>query len=322
MSEIDITTLPSESWDRRHALLLHDISERVAAGVTFLRDEYSDRALLEVCQTFIFHDLDDAPRSDWNSLKRVWYFPWTEIQCELSETLNHSLLASYKATFDNFRRALELAVVGSYFVQEHVPEADAREWLYSERDTPPFSRALPLLLRNPRFKEVDAATSWSSELKALYWRLCDVVHVRGMNAGFQRLQPSHLHFVGVSSVEFSLDAIRLTADTFIETVRHVATIVALENPVLLVGLDICQKFGLNPPVSGFFEEPQSERLRGLLLPSVRDCILALAQQDDEVKSIQNWIDSLPNMTTEQVAEQVQHQREFLDSMRSRPPDKD
>jgi hypothetical protein len=78
------------------------------------------------------------------------------------------------------------------------------------------------------------------------------------------------------------------------------------------------KFGLNPPASGFFEEPQSDRLRTLLLRSVSVHVLAMAEQDDEVRSIQRWVDGLPHLTSEQLEKQIEHQDELFKSMT--PPD--
>lgn len=316
MKELDLMRLPSEAWQRRAVLLLHESEARVAYGVEFLRDRYENRARLEDCRTFIFTDLFDAPRSDWDSLARVWFFPWIEIQNELSEALNHALLTSYKATYDTCRRALELAVVATYFGQKHVAETAGKEWLRAERETPLFTRALPELLKNPTFRDVDRAASWSEELKGFYWRLCDIVHVRGEKSGFEKLQPSSLRATDTFLREYSAASLQAAAGVWIETARHIATIVALGNPVLLVGFDMSAKFGFNPPLSGFFEDGQSERLRGLLLESVAPHLLARIERDDEVRSVRAWIDGRPDISAEEFAEQAKEQQEFFQTMRT------
>jgi hypothetical protein len=319
MQSLDINTLPDERWDRRGAVLLHGIEERVKYAVALLRDGYREKRLLEECQRFLFDDLNDAPRADWGSLQRVWLFPWQEIQREMSEALNHALLGTYRAVVDNCRRALELALVGVYFIQQHVPETDGREWLRSERSTPLFSRALKQLLLSPRFKQVDSRCALAAVVSKFYWRLCDLVHVRGEEASFQRQQTAYLFFNELAVPEFSASLVEAAADTFIETTRHLATLVAIDNPVLLVGLDLTSKFGLNPPLSGFFEDGQAERIRGLLLESARSFILAMADEDEEVKAVTAWIADLPDLSSEQIAVQIQDQQEFLASMRDKSP---
>lgn len=314
MSGIDLKNLPRDPWDVRSLLVVDDVAGRVQRAVEFLQGEYEQREVLEECRSFIFHDLFDTPRADIPVLTRVWFFPWTEIQNELGEALSLALLSSYKAVYDNCRRALELALVGTYFVQENVSEDEGCAWMRSERETPLFSRALRILIKNPRFAALDAATGWHGSISAFYWRLCDIVHVRGESCAFRQLQPSHFNINSVSVPEFSQEALIATMDTVVETSRHIATIVATENPILLVPMPMEQKFGLNPPLSGFFEEPQAERIRGLLIPAMRPELLRLSEQDQEVRGLLKWIHEMPDITDEQVAEQIRHQKTFLEEV--------
>ncbi len=319
MSTLDMTKLPNDPWELRSTIILQDIDQRIREGISFLKDEYDKASLFETCRLFVFSDLQDAPRSDLGSLRRVWLFPWSEIERELNEALNHSLLASYKSTFDNCRRALELAVVAAYFLQERIPEHEAAEWLASARDTPLFSRAVESLLRCDRFCSISRTTGWAKELREFYWRICDVVHVRGPEAGLREIQPSRMQYNELSVPMFAPGSMKRVADTFVETVRHVATIVAIENPVLLVGLDMEDKFGINPPMSGFFTEVQAARLRELLLPFLRSDLISLAGQDGEVQAVRQWIAGLPDITDEQLLEQFRQQDEWIESSQQLSP---
>lgn len=309
MTNFDLTKLPADRPGRRVSLILGGANDRAARTAAFMREEYSSRALLETCQDFIFNDLFDAPRSDFGSLKRIWFFPWFEIQRDCGEALNHVLLTSYKSVYDNCRRALELAVTAAYFLQDRIAEQQAREWVRSKRETPLFTRALAELLKGGRFREVDAASGWAFSIKGFYWRLSDVVHVRGEEASFQKMQPTHLTCSDVAVPEFSETSAQLALDTFIETIRHIATVVAIENPVLLVGLDLDSKFGLNPPLSGFFQDGQASRLRSLILPSAVSALDNLAKHDDDVKSVQAWISGLPDISDEDLKRQCDEQEE-------------
>lgn len=313
MTRLDLNALPVEQWAKRAAIITYDVEARAKQGATFLRETFEHRTLLAECMSFVFDDLSDAPRSDLDSLHRVWFFPWVGVQREMHEALNFALLGSYRAAFDNFRRALELALIGAYFLQAHVPEDAGRKWMRSESQTPMFNRAKDELLKNSRFK---LSAGWSSEVSTFYWKLCDVVHVRGEKASLDSLQPTHLMTNGIRLPEFTQSSTDLVATTFIDTARHIATIVALENPILLVGLDLLQKFGLNPPMSGFFELSQAHRLTSLLIPSVKPEVLELLLLDPEVLAVRDWVENLPPLSSDQVQEQKQAQDQFLESMRT------
>ncbi|MFI5298057.1 MAG: hypothetical protein ACHREM_08160 [Polyangiales bacterium] len=304
---LDLNARPSDPYERRAAIISFGSKERGDRAVQFIKHEYADAPLLETCRRFVFTDFLDTPRSDIPAIRRVWFFPWIETQYELGEALSHALLANYKAVIDSCRRALELTVVGTYFQQAHVPEEQAKRWMKSEQDTPMFSRALGVLLKTSRFSALDAKANWSTATKQFYWDLCDVVHVRGTRHGFRALQPSHLHLDDVSMREFTAERLKETLDTIVRTCRHIAGIVAAENPVLLVGMDMAQKFGMNPPLSGFFDEAQAERLKQLILPEFAAVFERFRAEDDEVRSVVSWFEGLPDITDEGSAEQL---REF------------
>ena len=205
-------------------------------------------------------------------------------------------------------------MIGLFFIQQHVPETDGREWLRSNLKTPFFSKALNELLVNPRFKQIDSMCGLVGEVSKFYWHLCDLIHVRGEKASFQQQQTSHHFYNDLAFPEFSASLVEAAADLFIETTRHIATLVAVENPVLLTGLDLTPKFGLNPPLSGFFEESQADRIRGLLLEPARSSILAMTDRDEEIEAVKLWIANLPDLTSEQITAQIQNHNEFLASM--------
>ena|GEM_PF-1136868 len=319
MARIDLSNLSDDPWERRALLVLNGIEERAKVAARFLREVYAQKELLETCRIFVSYDLPDAPRADVGSLRRLGFFPWVEIERELSEALNLLLLSSYKAVYDCYRRALELTVVAIYFTQEHVPEGEGRQWYRADTPTPFFARIVPRLFANSRFGKMDSECAWGDEIKTFYWKLCDVVHVRGHDASYDAIQPSSFHFNDVSCPEYSEESLSLVVDAFIETVRHIATAVAIDNPVLIFGLDLDARFGLNPPISGFFQDVQAERLRELLLPSVRTKLLELGESDDEVVGIREWMASMPHVTEEQITGQIQAQKELALPRRTRGP---
>jgi hypothetical protein len=83
---------------------------------------------------------------------------------------------------------------------------------------------------------------------------------------------------------------------------------AAANPIILVGLDMDAKFGLNGPVSGFYSDGQSELLRALILDEARPFLEATAAEDPEVVGLREWHSALPDITEEELALQAEQFR--------------
>jgi hypothetical protein len=307
MARLDLMNLPSCPFESRRVLLLTGVDELTEASVTFIRTNIADWPLLLDCIAFTGSDLQEAPPAIIEKLTRVGFFPWVEASREFDQALNQAILCHYKCVFDHLRRALELTILGAFFTSDASNHREAREWVDSDRKSPLFSRTLDALLMLPRFSGLDAETAWSEMLRNFYWQLCDVVHVRGQLRSYRHIQPTSGYVGGIATSQFTPESLRLALDCFITTVMHCATIVALTNPVLLVGLPIDEKFGLNPPASGLLNERQAERFVGLLLPETQQFLKKLATRDAEVQSMVAWVHGMPDLTDEEVA----HQAEFL-----------
>lgn len=288
----------------RAALLLRGAEHRVSDAVSFIRSRYADAASLEASRVFASVDLLDAPRSEVQTFMKVGFFPWNEAHFELSEALNHALSGAYKAVYDNCRRALELVAVGIYFQQAHVLEADARAWVKSDSGTPFFGKTIRELVKSSRFEQLDKSIGWTKAVMQFYWQICDTVHIKGERHSSKVVQPSHRYVNSIPIREFDARALTTVLDLFVLTCRHIATLLAAENPVLLVGLDLSGKFGLNPPMSGYFEAGQAARLNDLILPEAKPIFAALISEDDEVQSAVQWVNGLADVSEEELKEQI------------------
>ena len=301
---IDMMKVPSDPWAGREYLLSEFLPLVLEASKEHIQNRYKARDQLEVCRQFMVHDLTDAPPGDFATLERMWFFPWVEAEHELSVALNHALLGFHRASYDHQRRGLELILVGSFFISEKTSEEEAQKWVSSYDQTPMFTKTLKRLAKVGLYAGLEARTGWVNEVKEFYWALSDISHVRGEQKGFRSIQPSHSNFNGVPVPEYSTDALEKTLDSFVSTVGYIALLIALSNPVLVFGLPITEKRGINGPVSGFFEEPQAERLRALIPERHREVLVALAEADPCVESIKDYFYSLPDLTTDQFQEQI------------------
>lgn len=291
---MDLSNLPSCSLDARVLLVSQHAADRARLAVEYIKNKYPRRKEFDQARDFVDHDLLDCMRSDFDSLARVWLFPATEAADELSESLNRILDAAYKGAHDNMRRALELILVGAFFSHSRISPDEAKSWLKSTRGTPYFARALEEMAALPRFERFDSDHNWAKEVSRFYWDLCDTIHTKGEKHSLRQLQPVHTTINSIRIPEFNEKVLGATLELYLQTVSHMAVILAAYNPVLLVGLPLLQKFADNPPLSGFFEEPQAELLWSLIPAHYHSSLRYIVETDEEVRSVVDWINSLPD----------------------------
>ncbi|MFC1601211.1 hypothetical protein ACFL34_02560, partial [Candidatus Sumerlaeota bacterium] len=290
----DLMNLPSCPLEARVLLVHEHAADRARAAVEYIKNKYPQSDAFQEARGFVDHDLIFCMRGDFKSLSRVWLFPASEASEELSECRNRLLDCSYKASRDNMRRALELILVGAFFSNSHISPKDAQCWLNSTRDTPHFSRAVKDLSVLPRFERFNAAHKWADVIKAFYWGPSDTTHTKGQKHSLREIQPVQATINTIRIPQFNEEALRGSLDLYLQTVSHIAVILALYNPVLLVGLPLLQKFVDNGPASGFFEEPQAETLWGLIPADYHPSLRHIVETDEEVRSVMEWVEGLPD----------------------------
>jgi hypothetical protein len=292
--EIDLKNLPACPLEARVVLVNEHAAVRAQLAVDYIKNRYPRYKKFEESRVFVVWDLLDCMRSDFESLARVWLFPATEASDELSECLNRFLDCSYKSSRDNMRRALELILVGAYFSYSHISLQDAQSWLKSTRGTPLFSRVIKDLSVLPRFALLNAVHKWVVRISRFYWDLCDTIHTKGARHSLRELQPAHARINSIWIPEFNEEALRSSLDMYLQTISHIAVILAAYNPVLLVGLPLFEKFADNPPFSGFFEEHQADALWKLIPEDYHQSFRSIVETDDEALSVIEWINGLPD----------------------------
>jgi hypothetical protein len=294
--------LPREPWRKTATLFEFCVQANTARAIESIETKYERRNRLEEILEFISLFLTDGVRSKLSTLQSVSFFPWVECEAEIEYALAYALAGLHRACFDHARRALELVVVGAYFVADHIDEQEGAAWLRSDKETPLFSRAIKGLAKDGFSREVLERTGWKDTVQKHYWGLSDSVHVRGQKFSLRELQSSRTNINGFPMAGFSAE--RLTTDTLIETCEHILVALVLANPVLLFGVPVTEKYGLNEP-SGFFEDGQSEALRALLPPALRDELVALASADEGVLSLRTHFESMHDLTPEEIQAQIE-----------------
>jgi hypothetical protein len=299
--------------EKKGHAFIYGIEDRVKASLEFIQTKYKNLEQFNRSINFERH-LSEAVKADLSQLFRVGFFPVNEAEMELDHSIKHALIGSYKSAFADLRRALELILVSVYFTSEKFDdkEDEAVKWVESENNTPSFSKMLKELIKTKHFEEFNNKHSWEKKLKEFYWSLSDFSHNKGAAAGYLKLNKTHLFTLGTSVPSISYETLERFCDNYIKTVEEIIVLLVLYNPVILVGVPLDEKFGLEAPISGFFQEGQAELVHELIPCEYKNYFKELAEQDDGIASVLAYFHSLPDLTEKDIEEQIERQEDFFD----------
>jgi len=302
----EFTKIIRENYDpleKKGKIFIYGIEERVNSSIDFIRNKYKHYDEFKIAIDYIEYFHSDTVKADLKSLSKLGFYPATETQMELDYSIKHALIGSYKASFSDLRRALELSIVFVYLSSEIVERKKAIDWIMSRSDTPHFSNVLDELIKQKRYKDIDKNCNWKSNLQNLYWKLSNFSHNKGKLKGYRELNNPNFFVGGAGSVpSIKYETLELFCDFYIETVKEIVAIQALYNPIILVGIPSDKKFGLEEPMSGFFNEKQAKLVNKLIPSKYKAYFDQLIENDEEIKSIVEYFNSLPDLTEDDLKE--------------------
>jgi len=307
----------SSPIEKKGRLFIYGINERVDASFEFIKTNYENLPELELAIDYIEYLHSDTIKAEISQLERLGYYPSTETEMELDHSIKHALIGSYKSSFSDLRRALELTITGVYLSSEEVDKQKALHWIMSIDDTPGFSNVLSKLIKNGRFKDINDKCEWKSSLQNLYWQLSDFSHNKGQLKGYRELNNPNFFTAGTSMPTIKTGTLQLFCDFYIKTVKEIVALQSLYNPLILVGVPFEEKFGLEGPMSGYLNNGQAEAINKLIPTNYRDYFDQLISNDEEIKSVVEYFHSLPDLTEDDLKEQAKRQEDFFNEMKSK-----
>lgn len=281
------------SLEKKGRTNIDSVKDNTEKSLSYIKDKYKNNEVLNEVLRFCDLLFIDAFKADINELQRIGFFPSTEAEYELIFSLKELLSGNYKCSIDHMRRALELTITAIYFSLDRTSIERAKEWMTSNKKTPSFSaKMIKSLINHDRFREINELHNWSADIKQHYWALSDFIHVKGMNKGFRNLNIGSISgSPGNTILPINIETIDSLLDLFIETVKHILVSLYLYNPILLVGMPIDEKFGINPPIGGYFNEAQAESMKILIPGKYRDFFEGLISSDNEIKQTSEWFNN-------------------------------
>lgn len=285
--------------EKKGEIFISSIKERMRQSISYIENEYENNEKFNSSLFFISHFLIDTIKSN----ELAGNYPIVEARKELDNSIKHALIGSYKCAFFDLRKALELALVIPYFNSETSNVMEVKNWINSKSNTPGFSKIMSKLLKNQYFKEFNNEHQWKSNIQKLYRKLSDIVHNKGIENSYEKLnnQRSYLGTTTIPKINFT--TLKTFCDLYIQTVEEIIIIMILYNPIILVGLPLEEKYGFFEPLTGFFQQGQADILHRLIPNNYKDYFKDLAENDPQIEAIANHINSLPNLTKEELKKQ-------------------
>jgi hypothetical protein len=237
---------------------------------------------------FCEYDLEDAFSGSIDAFCKCGFFPIAELKYEVDAFMSMLIQGRYKNSRDSLRRMLEITLSSVVFLSGFKTEAEARDWVLSNSDTPFFKSNLKIL---KQMINKYGCEDFSNDLKGVYHRLCDYTHTKGVkySTGIQNGNESIIS--NVVMPKFSRNDCLSVCKDFLDVVGWIAVLLVVHNEALLVGVDVDEAFGLNGPISGFFGDTQVKRLLEIMPPKYAEFFCNYAKTSSICISVKGYFDA-------------------------------
>jgi hypothetical protein len=233
----------------------------------------------------------------WNKISSGHFFPFSESYDELEASLLLSLFGFYRYALAGLRTSLELSVVGVFYDRNDDSESKIQRWFHSDERTPQFKSMLEELPTVPGYDTFCKITNFKDALQKNYDALGGFIHVRGFSYSSLRLSSS-------SVVQFSEESLRTFIHFFCEIAHISVILILLKYPIGVQPVPLFTKFGLDGPAGGFLDEGTWAVVRKILTEWEYSLLSGISDADSGVQRLVEEIENMPDLTPEQLEQQV------------------
>lgn len=251
-----------------------------------------------------FHSLGDliphTPENFWSG----HYFPWNESWEELQVSFVLCQFGLYKQAMVSLRSAYELGLLSVYWNLHDNGHETINKWIRAREDTPKGSYVKKILLKHTNFVIFQQNYDFETQLDEMGY-LHDYVHTKGVK---------HSNSMGLFKANyqtFEVEGFKTWFVAYEDVVTILAMLHLVKYPLGTVITDWSAKFGIDTPMFGGIRPFEVERLEKLLGSDVFSGLRIVASQDKHVEEILAWFNSLPDMTGDEVEDQIVEFDQFL-----------
>lgn len=228
------------------------------------------------------------------------FFPATESLAEAEVSCNLALAGYYKQSMASLRASLELGLLSVYWNLQDDGHLIIKRWLHSREDTPWTKEIWTSLSTHAGIAHFSEVFGVRERIQDLFGELSNYVHSRGRLYSNDHADPE----LPLFTFRPSEHIIDLWMDTHRQIVWLILALHLAKYPVATLRMDWGRKFGIDVPAFGGLAEPEVAMAEAYLGEAPFAVLRQIAEADQHTQQILAWIDSLPDMTEEQVELQI------------------
>lgn len=249
---------------------------------------WSAQALIE------FADLANFPRTGKGRVQYRNYL-YFEASHALREATVAMLNGLPRASTGLLRSVLEMILLHCWWqkrIERNGNSGQFYEWLEGRRPQPRFR---DIVANNFEWLDIQAAAVSAEEVQRTYKQLCSYVHAPIRARSLTMLNQGNVGGVGASVLYHWLVLARDVLRIGLEQLVHLY-------PQCIFPVDICRKFGFNPPVGTYFDKINFVPLGALFDATQIDSWRKRLRDHPTVEGALDFYNSRPDLNSEQILE--------------------
>jgi len=247
---------------------------------------------------WIYHSIQELIPHTLDNLWSGHFFPVVESWEELQVSFNLCLQGFYKQAMVSLRSALETGLLSVYWNLNDDGHETIKSWLRSGVDTPRLFEIWQKLIKHNNFTYFQNKYDLKNRLLSLGY-LHNYVHTKGYKFS------NKIGIVYKSNYQtLEITAIDKWFTAYEEVIKILAILHLIKYPIGLYKFDYYSKFGIDKPPFGGLEDNQIINIENLLGKDIIDILNELLVLDENAIQIIKWISELPDITEEQVEQQI------------------
>ncbi|MDD3794067.1 MAG: hypothetical protein PHI37_04595 [Candidatus Gracilibacteria bacterium] len=245
---------------------------------------------------WLYHAVGGLVPHTFDNMFSGHFAPFVDSFEELQVSYNLMLFGFYKQAIVSLRGVLELGMLSVFWNLYDNGHEDIKEWHRSKENTPRFEDIWNKISKHENFKILNNKINFKKEILKLS-DLHNYVHTKGYKYtnSMGKMKSNCQTFEESSFIKYY---------QFFKSVIYILTILHLvKYPLGVYEYDFSKKFGIDTP--GFPQLHFSiDKLKKIIGKEIYSLILDILNKDSEAQNVIVWINSLPDMTEEDVNNQI------------------
>ncbi len=251
--------------------------------------------------SWLYHSALDIIPTTIDSFWSGHNFPYVESWEESQISFSQMCFGLYKQSMSSLRSVLELGLLSVYYNINDDGHNAVQKWLNSEdskeANTPRITDIWKILIKNENIQKFQKNSDLKQRLLNLNY-LHNYVHTKG------QLYSNRLGRLKSNCQTFEQDYVLKWVETFEEIVTIVMTLHLLKFPNGMISYDYSRKFGIDIPSFSHLQGFQIQKLKKYLKNNDFKILSTISSEDPETINFMEWIESLPEMTENDVENQI------------------